>query len=55
MTIKSGAPTIMLMAILAQAQSIVTQNQTLGRLRAAAQNAPKVLKPGDRGFNGGRR
>ncbi len=51
-TIKSGAPTVMLFGILGMANSIVTQNQTLGRLQAM-QAKSRLLKPGDRGFNGG--
>lgn len=45
LTMKSKAPTVMILGILAQAQSMITQNQVLQRLQSAAAR-PQIVKPG---------
>lgn len=45
LTMKSQAPTVMILGILAMAQSMVTQNQVLQRLQAMAAK-PKIIQPG---------
>ena len=43
--LSSKAPTVMTMGIIAMAMSMVTQNQVMQRIQAAA-NANKIIKPG---------